>query len=181
MKMKDIKWGDRTRKDLGDLQELADDIKRLGLIHPIVLDETNTLRVGARRLSALIINEVFDLEEGIHFRYMKDLSELEKQEIELSENVKRKDFLFQEEVDLKQKLHELRQKMAEKKGEEWKIEDTAKEWGCSEWTVRKDIELSDFMKKHPELKKETEKTTAASKMKRMKEEMKRSTTVGLIK
>jgi len=177
MKISEINWGERARKDLGEIEELAEDIKRLGLIHPIVIDETNTLRAGGRRLSALIINETYELIENIHFRYMKDLTELEKQEVELSENVQRKNFTWQEDIDLKQKLHELRSKMAKEKGEEWDVEKTAKELGMGERQLHRDIELAKFVKTKPDILKEDEKNTAKSKMKRIKEEMKRSITV----
>jgi ParB family chromosome partitioning protein len=43
---------DRKRKDLGDLQPLADSIAAIGLLHPIVVRPDGTLIAGARRLAA---------------------------------------------------------------------------------------------------------------------------------
>lgn len=42
---------DRIRKDFGDIQELADDIKQNGLINPPVVNKEYELLAGERRLS----------------------------------------------------------------------------------------------------------------------------------
>jgi ParB family chromosome partitioning protein len=42
----------RQRHEVGDIAELADSIKSLGLIHPLVIDRNNTLIAGFRRYSA---------------------------------------------------------------------------------------------------------------------------------
>jgi len=49
-----ITVGERQRKEFKpeDLASLADSISRLGLIHPIILDETYNLVAGERRLRA---------------------------------------------------------------------------------------------------------------------------------
>ena len=41
VKITDIKIGNRFRKDLGDIDSLAESIKELGLIEPIVISENN--------------------------------------------------------------------------------------------------------------------------------------------
>jgi ParB-like chromosome segregation protein Spo0J len=48
----EIKRSTRTRKDLGDIGELADSIQRVGLLNPITLDQDNRLVAGARRVAA---------------------------------------------------------------------------------------------------------------------------------
>lgn len=48
----DIVIGERFRKDMGDLQSLADSIKKLGLLQPIVLTPDKRLICGHRRLEA---------------------------------------------------------------------------------------------------------------------------------
>lgn len=48
----DVKIGDRTRADLGDIKALAMSIKQLGLLHPIVIDSEDRLIAGARRIAA---------------------------------------------------------------------------------------------------------------------------------
>jgi ParB family chromosome partitioning protein len=52
MKITDIHLGNRHRKDLGDIQSLADSIRELGLLHPVVVTPDGTLIAGARRIAA---------------------------------------------------------------------------------------------------------------------------------
>ena len=52
MKISSIKIGNRFRKDIGDLESLKESIKELGLLQPIVIDESNNLIAGFRRLMA---------------------------------------------------------------------------------------------------------------------------------
>lgn len=47
-----IKIGRRIRKDPGDITKLADSIKEIGLLHPIVINEKNELIAGKRRIEA---------------------------------------------------------------------------------------------------------------------------------
>jgi N6-adenosine-specific RNA methylase IME4 len=47
-----IQVGQRCRKDTGDLEQLKASINEIGLLHPIVIDESNTLIAGYRRLCA---------------------------------------------------------------------------------------------------------------------------------
>ena len=52
MKIEDVRIGERRRKDLGNVGELAKSIRRFGLLHPIVVDEEGNLIAGERRLTA---------------------------------------------------------------------------------------------------------------------------------
>lgn len=52
MKITDIVIGERFRKDMGDLQALADSIAAEGLLQPVGVTETNDLVFGQRRLRA---------------------------------------------------------------------------------------------------------------------------------
>jgi len=47
-----IRVANRYRKDMGDLQVLADSIQSVGLLHPIVVTTDNVLVAGERRLEA---------------------------------------------------------------------------------------------------------------------------------
>jgi ParB-like chromosome segregation protein Spo0J len=47
-----IKVGHRHRKDLGDLESLAESLQAVGLLHPVVIDARNRLIAGQRRLEA---------------------------------------------------------------------------------------------------------------------------------
>ncbi|MDR0909119.1 MAG: ParB N-terminal domain-containing protein [Spirochaetaceae bacterium] len=48
----DIKVKKRVRKEMGDIAGLADSMKRLGQISPILLSKQNELIAGGRRLAA---------------------------------------------------------------------------------------------------------------------------------
>ena len=45
-----IKIGNRFRKDLGDIASLTEDIKEIGLLHPIVINQNRELICGLRRI-----------------------------------------------------------------------------------------------------------------------------------
>jgi ParB/RepB/Spo0J family partition protein len=47
-----VKVGVRHRKDLGDLDKLAESLETIGLLHPVVIDTQNRLIAGQRRLEA---------------------------------------------------------------------------------------------------------------------------------
>lgn len=82
-----IEVGDRRRQDYGDLDGLSESIRRYGLIHPIVIDSSRRLIAGGRRLEACRILGFSEVET----RDFGELSETERREIELEENLRRKD------------------------------------------------------------------------------------------
>jgi ParB family chromosome partitioning protein len=49
----DIQIGERDRSDLGNVAELADSIKAVGLLHPVVVTASLELVAGGRRLAAV--------------------------------------------------------------------------------------------------------------------------------
>lgn len=52
MRIVDVVVGERHRKDMGDLDGLAQSISEIGLLHPIVVTPDNRLIAGQRRLEA---------------------------------------------------------------------------------------------------------------------------------
>lgn len=83
----DVIVGERRRQDLGDLDGLAESIDKYGLLHPIVIDSSNTLVAGERRLRAC---EQLGWRE-IDAKALGDLTDSGRREIELEENLRRKD------------------------------------------------------------------------------------------
>jgi ParB-like chromosome segregation protein Spo0J len=83
-----IVTGERRREDMGDLAGLARSIEKYGLLHAVVLDGENRLVAGGRRLAAC--RDILRRKE-IEARSLGDLSEEERREIELEENLQRKD------------------------------------------------------------------------------------------
>lgn len=84
--------GDRRREDLGDIAGLAKSIERFGLLHPIIVDDGARLVAGGRRLAA-----VKSLGwKTIEARDFGALTEAELRELELEENLRRKDLTPEE-------------------------------------------------------------------------------------
>lgn len=115
---------DRQRQefDPAALQDLVTSIEERGLLHPPVLrDEagTWTLVAGERRMKA--IAQIWELGGSFRcdnqevpagempFTNLGDLSDLEAEEAELDENLKRKDLTWQEHAAAVARLHRLRQ------------------------------------------------------------------------
>lgn len=105
-----------------DLQQLKSSIEALGLMQPPVLRREEAgwvLVAGERRLRMLA--EIFELGETfkhggkvyeggvVPFVDIGDLSDLEVEEAELDENLKRKDLTWQEHAAAVSRLHSLRQ------------------------------------------------------------------------
>jgi site-specific DNA-methyltransferase (adenine-specific) len=142
---------DRFRTDFGDIEDLANSIRRVGLINPIVVDEDNNLIAGERRLRACMLMEL----GSIDVIRKKDVSEELAKELELEENLHRKDLTWQEEVVAMNELHRLKQQQhgKSKSGREggWTLKDTATALGVSEATVSMDLELAGFVIAKPDI------------------------------
>lgn len=82
----------RQRKRLTNIEELAESISRLGLIHPITITREGTLVAGERRLTACRSLGW----TNIPVQFTEDLTENELRLIELEENIKRVDITWQE-------------------------------------------------------------------------------------
>jgi ParB family chromosome partitioning protein len=93
----------RIRKDLGDIDSLADSLKRFGQISPIVISKKNILIAGGRRLEAAkqlgwrTINAVISETSG----------EIGRLELEVEENTQRRDFSMEEVAEASKKLYRL--------------------------------------------------------------------------
>jgi len=83
-----VKVGARRRDDMGDIEALAASIDQVGLLHPIVIDIFDNLIAGQRRLEACKRLGW----EAIPYRIVRDVDEQRLREIELRENLDRKDF-----------------------------------------------------------------------------------------
>ncbi|MDR2134803.1 MAG: ParB N-terminal domain-containing protein [Treponema sp.] len=94
----------RIRRDLGDIESLAESLKHYGQISPIVVSKKNVLIAGGRRLEAAkflgwrTINAVVSETAG----------ELARLEIEVEENTQRRDFSLEEIADATKKIYRLK-------------------------------------------------------------------------
>jgi len=96
----------RQRKDMGDIEGLADSILRNGLLQPIILTRTEQLIAGERRLEAFRMNG----STHIPALYRDELDELTLEVLELDENIQRKQLTWQEEQAAIARLHVLKQR-----------------------------------------------------------------------
>lgn len=176
VKIEDIKVSDdRFREDLGDLEELAESIKKYGLLHPIVVDDSLNLLAGFRRFTVMKQMEF----PQIPITRLGDLDELERREVELEENIRRKQFTWPEEVKAKEEIDRIKRAKhgSAVKGHEsegWGIEDTAKVLHVSKGSVSMDLTLARAIDQHPELKKEPSKKKAYRKFLQMREHLLRT-------
>lgn len=176
--IKSISSGNRSRQDLGDIDSLKDSITQNGLFHPVVVKESIDnegyfLMAGYRRLSACKSIGWKNIPANI---YPADLTQLERQIVELCENIDRKDMTYDEEVAVKSQIHMAMQELhgkaegggADRRGHS--LRDTAKMLGQAPSTVSQDIKLAMALEKIPELKKAKNKLEAMKMLKAMEKQ-----------
>jgi len=101
--IKDIIVKKRIRRDMGDIEALAESLKRYGQISPIMISPKNVLIAGERRLEAAkylgwrSINAVIS----------ESSSELARLELEVEENMQRRDFNMEEVAEATKKIYRL--------------------------------------------------------------------------
>ena len=180
--MSSIITGHRFRQDLGDIDELINSIRNNGLIHPLAVKETADglyqLMAGGRRLEACKRLKMGDVACNI---YPADLTQLERNIIELCENIDRKDMSFEEEVSLKNNIHTMMQKLkgvprAGKSTGGHSMRDTASMLGQSLGSVSEDIKLAKAMEILPELRGCKNKSEASKMLKKMERELENAVT-----
>ncbi len=102
--IEDIKIPARVRKDVGNIDSLAESLKRSGQITPISVTHDMTLVAGCRRVTAAKKLGWKTLEANI----VEGADEARLLEIELEENVYRKDFTPEELLEGYKRLDKLR-------------------------------------------------------------------------
>lgn len=124
----------RQRRELTNIDDLAESMQRLGQIQPIVLDRDGTLVAGERRLAAA-------QQLGwtaIEAMYRDEVDPVLMRAIELEENVKREALPWNDECLAIKEYHELRR--AEDPA--WRQDDTSKALGLSERDVSRKIGIA---------------------------------------
>jgi ParB family chromosome partitioning protein len=102
--IKDIVAKNRIRKDLGDIEALAESLKRYGQISPIVINRKNVLIAGGRRLEAAKMLGW----QNINAVMLDTSNKLELLELEVEENKYRKDFNDDEAAEAAKKIEKLK-------------------------------------------------------------------------
>ena len=130
-----IEVGTRARVDYGDLTELQESIRKVleiapetgGLIHPILIDADNRLVAGGRRFASY---RELGL-ESIPARILRTSDDWRLAEIELEENIKRKDMSWQEEALALHEIWTLKKKAGFEIGENWGVREASRLLGIS--------------------------------------------------
>lgn len=100
----DINVGERFRKDYGNIAELAETIRDKGLLQPLTVDQDLNLLTGGRRYQALALLET----ELVPVLIRNTSSDVDAREVELIENVFRKDLTWQERAQLEAEIYALK-------------------------------------------------------------------------
>lgn len=174
-----IRVKDRQREDYGDLSGLAASINRFGqmqniLVEPADGDGNHALIAGGRRLAGLAAAgkqvAVAKVYEGV-------IDDLVLQELELEENIQRKDLTWAEKEKGLAQIHEVKARLAAKDGKQWSTQDTANLLGLSLRKVQNALEITKEMKLDPELEKADTAHGAMQRLTKKKDLKRRQTEV----
>ncbi len=146
VKLSDITVEGRFRTDMGNIEELADAIREKGVIQPITLDSRLNLLAGGRRFAASTLAGLKEIPAII--RESED--ELDAREIELMENIHRKDFGWQEEAKITAEIDRL-YKEKHNKTRDWSGRKTAELLDQSYSAAARNIKLANAMEIIPSL------------------------------
>lgn len=131
-------WVDRAarqRKELKDIDKLAESIKRVGgLLHPIVIQRDGELRVGERRWNACRMLGW----THIPVQFIEDMDEAERQLVELEENVARVNIEWQEECLAVHTYHNLRME----RDKDWSQSKTGEALGLAQNSVAQKLSVA---------------------------------------
>lgn len=163
--------GKRARVQVDDvyLDELAESIRLIGLLHPIILDGPHLIAGWCRLQAHIRLGRTYILA-----RHFNDLEPWERLTIEYEENARHKDIHWADEKVFKLRIHEeyvkqhgKRQTLGgESKVDVWRLEDTAQHLGISLGKASKDLELAQALRKDPDLAKHKTETEALGSLRR---------------
>lgn len=166
---------DRYRKDMGELEELVESIKAKGILQPITVNQTMHLIAGGRRLAAAKLAGLTVIPGLIHQgNYLSGMdSRLDALEIELHENIFRKDFHWAERAALEQEIFNRRKAL----NPTYQQKDHSTDNNQSEALTSKRLQLASALESFPELKEQATEKDAWKALKRMEEQLVRNALV----
>ena len=142
----------RQRKDLGKIEKMMDSITTFGQFQPIIINRNNELIAGGRRLAACLML-------GIKVRacYKDTIDPVLMREIELEENLQRKDLIPAEESLAVDELVKLKQARfgtpTRGKTGGFTLEDAAEVVGKTKGYVIESLQIADMVRSFPDLSK----------------------------
>lgn len=139
----DIKSEDRFRAEFGDIETLAESIKEKGLLQPITVSTDLQLLAGERRLRAAKLAGL----KTVPALVRKTNGEIDAREVELMENVFRKDFTWSEQAALIAEIDRL----YKAKNIDWSGRKTAELLNKGTASVSRALQLDSAIQVMPEL------------------------------
>lgn len=158
--------GTRFRVDMGDLDELVKSIQEKGVIQPITVDSNMGLLAGGRRTAAAKLAGLTKIPCIIR----TFVDEIDSREIELIENVARKDFTWDERAKLVSQIDTLYKEKGGEGWDKWSLRKTAELLDRSPSAVSRDLQLAEAMTFLPELAKSKTADEAFKMLKKIEEE-----------
>jgi len=138
----------RQRKELGEIEKLAESIQKFGQLLPVIINKNNELIAGGRRLAACLL-----LNRKVRVCFNDAVEPLLMREIELEENLQRKDLTPSEKilaiddlVKLKQQIHGV---PVQGKEGGFTLDNAADLLNVSHGTVAEAVQLAAFIRDFP--------------------------------
>ena len=143
---------DRFRKDLGEVKKLGDSIVKYGQLQPIGITKENELVWGGRRLAACMLAGI-----QVEAVYNDEVDPLLLREMEVEENLQRKDFTPAEKALAVEEIHKLKQAIygvaiPGTKDSGWTLDQTAESLGVTRGSVIDQLKIAEMVKLFPDLK-----------------------------
>jgi len=146
--LKKITIGERFRKDLGDINQLIESVKEKGILQPITVNQDFVLLAGGRRVAAAHAAGLSKIPALIRDQSSMEFASIDLREVELIENVFRKDFSWEEHASLIAEIDS----MCRAKHLDWSVRKTAKLLGESHpMNVSRSLQLAEALQVMPEL------------------------------
>ena len=156
-----------------EISDLAESIRTIGLINPIVIDDQNNLIAGECRIRAHRLLGRTEI-QAIH---REDLDSWQKEVMELEENIRRYALDYRDRLKAELRLHRA---YVDKHGKKttlsghttrnnWRYDDTAALLGISSGEVTQRLNLAQELEKNPTFADGKTETQAFSELKRYKE------------
>jgi len=155
-------WDKRARSDLGDITSLAETIKEKGVLQPITVTPEFELLAGERRVTAA--REAGLVQIPALIRRKEDI--IDAKEIELIENIWRKDFTWDEQAELVRAIDT----MCRERKVDWSLRKTAQLLDKGLGSVSREIQLAKALEVFPELRQYDNASDALKVIKNLEEQ-----------